>query len=254
MVPARQHTVALLLIPVLLLLCSFSIPKRDGRYILYKMYARHHGHWQRSLKFIQQTDRYNNDTLTGSETWYETIVYPRSFRIDFGLPAKGNCVLFRNDSAYIFRNSKLAKSRIDSNELLYVLGGMYHAPAFAQVLDRFHAMHYDLSKSFCTEWKGEMVLVIGAAKDGEEVNQLWVTARNYHIVRSLKFEGGNKKEILMEGHQRLGRRKWSETKVVFYRNGHLLQQETYSKLIANDPVDPAIFSPTTPWQWHWATP
>jgi hypothetical protein len=249
MVSARQYTVVTIL---LLLLCSFTVPKRDGRHMLYKMYSRYHGHWQRSLKFIQQTDRYNNDTLTGSETWYETIVYPRSFRIDFGMPSKGNCVLFRNDSAYIFRNSTLAKSRVDSNELLFILGGMYHAPDFAQVKARFLAMHYDLSKGFYTTWHGTTIFVIGAAADGEEVNQLWVDTRHYHILRSLRYTDGIKEEIVMEGHQRLGRRKWSETKVAFYRDGHLLQQETYSHLIANDYIDPVIFSPATPWLWHWA--
>lgn len=249
MVSARQYTVVTIL---LFLLCSFTVPKRDGRYMLYKMYHRYHGHWQRSLKFIQQTDSYNNDTITGSETWYETIVYPRSFRIDFGMPSKGNCVLFRNDSAYNYRNSKLVKSRVDSNELLFILGGMYHAHSFEQVKARFLAMHYDLSKGFYTTWHGTNVFVIGAAGAGEEVNQLWVDTRHYHILRSLRYTDGNKEEILMEGHQRLGRRKWSETKVAFYRDGHLLQQETYSHLIANDYIDPAIFSPATLWLWHWA--
>lgn len=236
------------------MLTAFSVPRRDGKYVLHKMYHRYHGHWQRSVRFIQQTERFINDTVTTKETWYETIVYPRSFRIDLGEPDQRNCVIYRNDSAYVFRKGALSRSRVDSNDLLYLLGGMYHASSLNDVTTRLAAMHYDLSKSYYTRWRGRDIYVIGAAGIGDRANQLWVESKHYRIVRIMKFDNGMPEEILMEGHKRLGHKKWTETRVAFYRSGRLLQLETYSDIVVNDEIDERIFDPAAPWQWHWYAP
>ncbi len=255
MVSARQHTrLTIAAIAALLVLTAFTVPKRDGKYRLYKMYHRYHGHWQRSVRFIQQTERVINDTLTTKETWYETIVYPRSFRIDLGEPDQRNCVIYRNDSAYVFRKGTLSRSRVDSNELLYILGGMYHASNFKEVTIRLSAMHYDLSKSYYTRWRGRDIYVIGAAGISDRANQLWIDWKHYRIVRILKFDNGAPEEIILEGHKRLGHKKWTETRVAFYKSGKLLQRETYTEIVVNDEIDERIFDPAAPWQWHWYTP
>ncbi len=255
MVPTGQRArLTIAAIAALLMLTAFSVPKRDGKYVLHKMYHRYHGHWQRSVRFIQQTERFINDTVTTKETWYETIVYPRSFRIDLGEPDQRNCVIYRNDSAYVFRKGALSRSRVDSNDLLYLLGGMYHASSLNDVTTRLAAMHYDLSKSYYTRWRGRDIYVIGAAGIGDRANQLWVESKHYRIVRIMKFDNGMPEEILMEGHKRLGHKKWTETRVAFYRSGRLLQLETYSDIVVNDEIDERIFDPAAPWQWHWYAP
>jgi hypothetical protein len=255
MVPACQRArLTIAAIAALLMLTAFSVPRRDGKYVLHKMYHRYHGHWQRSVRFIQQTERFINDTVTTKETWYETIVYPRSFRIDLGEPDQRNCVIYRNDSAYVFRKGALSRSRVDSNDLLYLLGGMYHASSLNDVTTRLAAMHYDLSKSYYTRWRGRDIYVIGAAGIGDRANQLWVESKHYRIVRIMKFDNGMPEEILMEGHKRLGHKKWTETRVAFYRSGRLLQLETYSDIVVNDEIDERIFDPAAPWQWHWYAP
>jgi hypothetical protein len=236
------------------MLTAFSVPRRDGKYVLHKMYHRYHGHWQRSVRFIQQTERFINDTVTTKETWYETIVYPRSFRIDLGEPDQRNCVIYRNDSAYVFRKGALSRSRVDSNDLLYLLGGMYHASSLNDVTTRLAAMHYDLSKSYYTRWRGRDIYVIGAAGIGDRANQLWVESKHYRIVRVMTFDNGAPEEIVMEGHKRLGHKKWTETRVAFYRSGRLLQLETYSDIVVNEEIDERIFDPAAPWQWHWYAP
>jgi hypothetical protein len=255
MVPTGQRArLTIAAIAALLMLTAFSVPRRDGKYVLHKMYHRYHGHWQRSVRFIQQTERFINDTVTTKETWYETIVYPRSFRIDLGEPDQRNCVIYRNDSAYVFRKGALSRSRVDSNDLLYLLGGMYHASSLNDVTTRLAAMHYDLSKSYYTRWRGRDIYVIGAAGIGDRANQLWVESKHYRIVRIMKFDNGMPEEILMEGHKRLGHKKWTETRVAFYRSGRLLQLETYSDIVVNDEIDERIFDPAAPWQWHWYAP
>jgi hypothetical protein len=44
--------------------------------VLQSMYSRYHSIWHKSLKFNQTTERYRNDSLITTNTWYETIVYP----------------------------------------------------------------------------------------------------------------------------------------------------------------------------------
>jgi len=234
---------------LLLLLSSFSkVP--PGQKVLYKMYQRYHGQWRTSLKFIQQTEKYRNDSLISTSTWYETMVYPRMFRIDFGAPADGNCVIFRNDSAYFFKERRQVRSIVDSNDLLFFLGGMYFVP-FGEVMSRFSAMHYDLTRSYSTTWKGKPVYVVGAGKEGEQENQLWIEKEHFSAVRFIKYDDGQKQEGIMDAHEDVGGT-WCETLVTFYIDGHLRQKERYTDIRANDAVDPVLFSPADPWKYHWA--
>jgi hypothetical protein len=220
--------------------------------VLKQMYDKYRGKWHRSLRFIQETERYRNDTLISKATWYETMVYPLSFRIDFGVPDSGNCVIFRNDSAYIFKAGVLAKSRVDSNELLLMLGGMYFAPSYDEVVRRFYNMGYDVGRQCTSKLNGNSVYVIGANDTAEKVNQVWVDKKHLCVVKHVKYEDGKKQEAIFEGHQKLGDA-WCETLVSFYVDGKLLQKERYNDVVADAYYDPVIFSPVTPWQYHWYT-
>lgn len=239
---------------LVLLLLSFRTvgqPMGDGSAMLKKMYDRWHGRWHNTLTFTQHTEFYRNDSLTGTQTWYETIMYPGYFRIDFDAPAEGNCIIYRSDSAYLFRKGVLAKSQSDRNDLLYTLGGMYFSPSFAHVTSRFTAMRYDLTKGFETVWNGKPVVVIGAENEIEHTNQLWVETTNYNIVRFVKYDGGSKEEGVLAGHTQLNNGGWCETEVSFYANGKLVQKERYSEMNTSRKLNPLIFSPATPWVWHW---
>lgn len=217
---------------------------------LKKMYDRYHGKWHRSLRFVQETKRYRNDTLISTATWYETMVYPRMFRIDTDVPDSGNCVIFRNDSAYIFKAHKLVKSRVDSNELLFMLGGMYFADSYDEVVNRFSAMGYDALKGYSTRLNGADVYVIGAANADEKVNQLWIDQKHLRVVKFIKFESGKQEVGVFTGHKKVGKG-WCETEVAFYIDGKLLQRESYRDIVGDEEYDPIIFSPHTPWQYHW---
>lgn len=220
---------------------------QDGNPFLERMYHRYHGKWRSSLIFTQHTEKYRNDSLLATETWYETMVYPSFFRIDFGLPDSGNCVIFRNDSAYIFRAHKLMKSRADTNELLYLLGGIYYSPSFADVCNKFRAFGIDPGKSY---WHDANIIVIGATGDSASANQVWVEARTYNVVRLIKFHNGHKSDARFSRHRRVGSTR-CETLVEFYEDGRLRQKEVYTRLRANRDIPPSIFSTINPWQWHW---
>jgi hypothetical protein len=227
-----------------LLLFVFYMPvhkNANSEEVLLGMYKRYHNVWHKSLKFNQATERFRNDSLIKTETWYETIVYPDLLRIDFGSAKSSNGVIFRHDSTYRFSNNKIVRSSKDENELIFFLGGMYSFP-FDKVLSHFAELHYDLSKFHASTWKGKSVYVLGADKDGDKVNQLWIDQEKQVAVRFIKYDNNTKAEGFFEQQIPLNKA-WSETKCGFYINDKILQVETYHDVVAGEPVDLSIFDP-----------
>ena len=213
----------------------------DGRDVLKKMYKRYNGKWYKTFSFNQTTERYRNDSLASTSTWYENIKFPNDFRIDFGNPDSGNAVIFKNDSSYLFRNSKRANARPDENDLVFLLGGMYFYP-FDSVLSKMKKLGYNLDKFHEDVWKGKPVYVIGAGKGEDSVSQLWIDKENLNLVRMIKFDRNEKEEGLFENHVKLNGG-YSESLVKFYVNDKLLQVEKYHNMKADVSIDDSIFDP-----------
>ena len=229
---------------ILLVFFYFSVNAQTNttsQEVLQTMYKRYHGTWHKSLKFNQTTERYRNDSLVKTSTWYENIVYPDLLRIDFDSAKSSNGVIFRHDSTYVFRNNKVIRSTKDENELIFFLGGFYALP-FDKVLSHFADLHYDLSKFHASTWKGKPVYVIGDDKDGDKVNQLWIDQEKLVAVRFIKYDNNTKEEGFFERQIPL-KAAWSETKCSFYINDKPLQVETYHDVVENAPVDMRIFEP-----------
>ncbi|HZE83926.1 MAG TPA: hypothetical protein VE035_06425 [Puia sp.] len=235
-----------MIIPIFLV--SLAHPYMDGKDLVKKMHARYAGKWYRSFTFDQTTQFYRNDSLKGEQTWYEALVFPDKFRIDFGEPDSGNAVIYKGDSAYNFRKGKLRSVRKDENDLTFLLGGMYFF-TLDQALQKLKALGYDLDKLHEDSWKGKPVFVLGAGKGELNINQLWIDRDNLYLVRMVKFEGGRKEEAIFDNHQLLGGG-WTETKCDFYFNDKLVQVETYHNCKANVPLDERLFDPTFFGQGH----
>jgi hypothetical protein len=228
---------------LLILFLPFAGQKNlDSTALLQKMYARYHGKWHTNLSFNQTTERYRNDSLIKTQTWYEHILYPDKLRIDFDSLKSGNGIIFRADSTYVINKHKLVRSVKNENELIFFLGGMYFVP-FDQVLAHFKDLHYDLSKFHADTWKGKPVYVIGADKADEKVNQLWIDQEKLVAIRFIKYEDGTKEEGTMEGQIPL-KGAWSETLCKFWVNDHILQVETYHDVVAGGPIDKSMFEPS----------
>jgi outer membrane lipoprotein-sorting protein len=209
--------------------------------ILKKMHDRYAGKWYKTFSFNQTTEIYRNDSLKRSEIWYENIKFPNDFRIDFGNPDGGNAVIFKGDSSYSFIKSQKAGVRPNDDDLLFLLGGMYFYP-FDEVTVKMKSFGYDLDKFHEDIWKGMPVYVIGANKNQDSVNQIWIEKENFSPVRLLKYENNTKEEALFENHVKLDGG-FTETLVYFYINDKLIQVEKYHDLKANIEIDPAIFDP-----------
>ncbi|MEP7251378.1 MAG: hypothetical protein ABI683_03335 [Ginsengibacter sp.] len=222
-------------------LTGFETRTDNSRDLLKQMHDRYAGKWYKTFSFSQTTGMYKNDTLRKTETWYEHVRFPADFRIDFGNPDSGNAVIFKNDSAYFFKNTKHADTRANKNDLTFLLGGLYFY-SFDDVIDKFKSLGYDLDKFHADNWKGQPVYVIGAGKGEESINQLWIDKENFNLVRMIKFEDGQKEEAFFEDHVKLDNG-YSESAVRFYINNELVQVEKYHEMKVNVKPEESIFDP-----------
>jgi hypothetical protein len=235
----------------LLIFSLFYSPPTDTRaeQLISQMYGRYHGKWYTTFTFIQTTEKYQNDSLIQTSTWYEAVSYPDKFRIDFGEPKNGNAVIFRKDSVYNFRDGQLKNKGKDKNDLTFLLGGLYFYP-LDEVFKELKSLHYDLGKFREDVWNGKEVFVIGASMAGEKTNQLWIDKNKLILVRLIKYDDNRKEEGVFGDHIQAGGG-WSETSAVFYIDDKLIQKEYYKDCQANPPLDSSLFDPASFGKWHW---
>ncbi|MBA2248978.1 MAG: hypothetical protein H0W12_02160 [Chitinophagaceae bacterium] len=238
--------IILLAIAVITLSTSANFSSKD---VLKKMHDRYTGKWYKTFSFVQTTENYRHDSLIRTSTWYEAIVFPDKFRMDFGDLKNGNAMINNKDSAYAFRNNKLIRTSVNDEELTFLLGGMYFYP-LDTTLNRLPRSGYDLSKFHEDTWQGKPVYVIGADNNAEKTSQLWIDREKLILLRFINFKDNRKEEGVFENHKQLGGG-WSETKCTFYFDDKLVQKEYYKECKVNEPVDPAVFSPTQFGKVHW---
>ncbi|MGN6351809.1 MAG: LolA family protein [Parafilimonas sp.] len=229
-------------IPALLILVlMFAAPHDTGEDIVARMHAKYAGKWMKSFTFTQTTESYRNDSLIKTSTWYEHIIYPDKFRIDFGNKDSGNAAIFTKDSVYRFKNTALVRTYGNDDNLTFLLGGMFFYP-----LDSVKIMlcrsGYDLSKSYETKLNGSDVYVIGAGSNNEKSNQLWIDKQKLIVVKFISYKNGEKEEGIFYNHRQF-ENGWSETACDFYVNDKLVQKEKYYDCKANEAIDIGMFDP-----------
>ncbi len=219
---------------------SFTVSEKiTGEQVLAKMYKRYKGNWHKTFTFTQNTVQYKNDTISRKSIWYETIVYPDYFRINFGDPKEGNAVLFIKDSTFNFAKGRLTRKNKRVEDLTFLLGGMYFF-SFDTVLAKMKREGYDVSKAFETKKDGKGFYVIGANNSDDKLNQLWIDKEKLLVAKFIKYEGNSKQEAVFSNHKKFGKA-WAETACRFFVNDKLIQTETYSGCKANTVVDMTIF-------------
>jgi hypothetical protein len=221
----------------------------DSKNVLKKMHDRYSNKWYHTFTFSQTTERYRNDSLIKTSTWYEAVMFPDKFRIDFGDIKNGNAVIFSRDSAYNFRSGKLDTVTINNDDLTFLLGGMYFT-SFDSVLSKISHLGYNLNKFKEASWHNAPVYIIGADSVNEKVNQLWIDKEKLVLVRFIEYNDNHKEEGILENQQQFGRG-WSETKATFYFDDKLAQKEYYHDCKANENIDPRVFDPLQFGKVHW---
>ena len=229
----------LLVTTLLVLATAFKFNSGDD--VIAKMHDRYAGKWMKSFSFSQTTERYSNDSLINTSTWYEHVVYPDKFRIDFGDKTKGNAAIFVNDSVYSFRNSKLIRTTANDEDLTFLLGGIFFY-SLDTTKAKLQRMGYDIHKSYETSLNNKPIYVIGANNADEKASQLWIDKEKLILVKFINFKDGEKEEGIAYDHKQFGN-SWSETSFDFYINGKLIQKEKYYDCKADVNIDLKIFDP-----------
>lgn len=165
--------------------CSVS-GNKEATDVLNAMHNRYAGKWYSSFTFTQSSEQYRNNHLVNTSTWYEAILFPDKFRIDFGDKKDSNTVIYLKDSVYSFRKGKLTRKTYNEDNLTFLLGGMYFY-SFDSVINKIQRLGYDLNKMYEENWKGQPVFVIGASGATERTNQLWIEKERLIVLKFIKY-------------------------------------------------------------------
>lgn len=226
-------------------------PLRDVRAVVAAMHSAATRASLMEYTFVQQTIRMDSlGHALAPSTWYEALHYPDLFRIDVGEPSQGRAVIYRNDSAYYFRGGKLARAEVDTMPFLLLEGGL-KCYALDEVLARMQTMGYRLDVMHEADFQGKPMYVIGATAGDLRSKQIWVEQARLIPIRRIDPQADGGIMEVVYGDFQLLEGKWVETRVDFWLDGKLIQQETYSQLDGHPQLHPALFIPAQFGQWHW---
>ncbi len=230
---------------LLLLFCASSVlaQYQNGEELLRAMHKKHAGNYCQTVTFDQKTYRYDTSGIVkDTSNWYEWISYPDKFRIDFGKKFGGNCVIFKNDSAFNYKKNKLVNKRRDENDLLLLLGGMYFRP-FDSVVARLERLGYDLDKLTMLEINGKTFYVISSTSvKGENKHQITVDKKDLKVIKiKTKLTDTDWLEIIFDEFKKTCKG-FTETKVTALKNDKLEQKEEYLNLKTSVAIPDSIFN------------
>jgi hypothetical protein len=249
---------------VLLFLCSACATtknKKVGRIqntrdLIQTMHDRNTNNWVKSFSFIQSTYRYQPNGNIDTSLWYETITYPDKFRIDFGEPAFGNAVIYRQDSIYQFKNFQLQSARPEVNDLLLMTGAVQVYPVDTTMarLERSGVLTKIFRKDTFME---QPCYVIGQWVAGEKKSkEIWIEENRLLLIRQVESASdGAPLEIIFSEFTKV-QDSWIEQWVTIKYNNNLVQTERYNSITvrgANN-LPEGIFDPAQFGKVHWFKP
>ncbi len=221
---------------------SPKIKFESGKDVIDAMYQKYKQGPCKLYTFSQKNTHYRNDSIIGNSEWHEYVEFPDKFRIDFGKTEEGNFVIFKNDSSYRYKNNQLKKRNYDTNNLLLLLGGMYYRE-FPDVITRLQNEHYNTQILSTQKWRKQTVYVIGAREGDTLSNQIWVSKKDWRVVRIIeKMDSDSYMDMTFDAFQK-SCNGYTETKVTFKRNGKTEQVEEYYDIKSHDIFVEEVFNP-----------
>lgn len=217
--------------------------------LLTAMHAAYQGRWYRNLTFVQKTSYLRPDgSVSRTETWYEAGAMPGRLRIDLGDIAKGNGVLFRNDSTYQVQGGRVTQKAAGRNVLM-TLGFDVYAQPVATTMAQLRAEKFDMGVLRRDSLEGRPVFVVGAGPNDTTANQFWVDAERLLFVRLIQSDAQRRRtqDVRFENYVRHGDG-WVAERVRILANGRLALLEEYTNVRTNVELDPDLFVPE-----KWAT-
>ncbi len=205
--------------------------------------ARYEGDWHETLTFVQRTVFHRPDGSRDSATWYEALA-PGKLRIDIAPVDSGNGVLFLDGMRYTIRSHQVVTREPDINVLALLLTDMFFLDV-DRSLFLFDSLGFDTTAIHMTDWNGSHAWVVGAREGDLSTSQFWLESARLLPVRLVQQVGPQGRALLdvrIGAHQKL-ERGWVETEVLIYLDGELRQEEHYSNIRSDVPLDPGLFDP-----------
>ena len=234
---------------------SRDVPITSTDQLLDAMHRRYSGKWYRNLTFVQTSTYLRPDgTASRVETWYEAGALPGRLRIDLGETARGNGVLYRNDSLYQVQGGKITDRRAGRNPLL-ILGFDVYAQTPSKSFDQLKLEGFNLTVLRVDSLDGRRAYVVGAGPRDSTTNQFWIDADRLLFLRMIQTDQrGRTQDIRFEKYvQHAGG--WVAEEVRFLMAGRMFFKEAYANVRVNVTLDDALFVPE---KWssapHWYKP
>ena len=110
------------------------------------MVERYVGMWYRDFTFVQTTSYYYDDeNVSRTETWYESLRLPGKLRIDVAPVEQGRILMFNDDTFYQFQGGELQGSNPRVHPLLLMGFDIYFMPV-DEVLEKLEGLGVDLDE------------------------------------------------------------------------------------------------------------
>jgi hypothetical protein len=190
-------------------------PDAAGLEVLREVHRRYSTTRFRTLTFTQRTT-FPDGRI---EWWYEAEAIPGRARVDVSPFANKQMQIYRNDSAYVFRNGELAQRSQGLAATMWTLMDMYAIPPeeTAAALGR---RGFDVTKVHEREHNGRPVIVVGALAGDTTSAQVWLDKEHLYAVRMTTSRGGRRvtefgKHVFMGGG-------WVETEIRAYTPNNTL--------------------------------
>lgn len=224
--------------------CEAQKEISNTRELIQEMKRKHDGKWFQNFTFKQLTvNKDKNEVVTDSAMWYESVSYPKNFRIDRDIE-NNNYTIYRNDSTYSFRKDTLFMARDKPSTHLLFKGGLYFMDE-DEVLSTLTKYQYDIESFQKNTFKGEPAYVVG-----NEKNQFWVHATEFYCMRRIYHTSRDQKvDVVYDNFKRLGKG-WVEQEVTFYVDGVERMNEYYQEIKLKDSFDPRIYDLKKNYKWY----
>ena len=247
----RKISFLFFLIPCFLIGKDVKITNTEE--LLSQMFSRYHGNFNHNITFVQINTNYKEDGSTFISSAFEAFHFPGKARIDNGLRHSVDGVVYKDDTAYHFKEGKLTHKEFYINNILLLCGDLYFLHA-QKSLDKLKSLGYDVTKFREDEIMGRQCYVIGADKGDVKSPQFWVDKEFLYLLRNIykSYESGELEDSQYTEHEIVGK-SWVEGEVMVYdMKGRKIRKERYAEVSANNHnLDQKVFDPFHWGKVHW---
>jgi hypothetical protein len=218
----------------------------SARELIEEMHDRYAGKWYSTLRFEQANTFYTSSGREEKSRWVENLSVPGKLRIDFEPLSSKSGMLILNNRVTTFDNGRRQETRRSIQPILTLTADVYAIPA-AVTMRRLDSLRIDLGKFRADRLDRKRVYVIGAEKDDETSNQVWIDAEKMLLVRLIQTDTRGGRSITTD--TRVGGYKEIDgyqvaTEFLSLRDGKPYFKEEYENIRVNETIPPALFDPT----------